>query len=103
MEGKTDRFRVRLTDGATCAAGAATGPAGKVIADGEIGDCDFIELDGGSVSSTAGKLIVNEVDGVLKRQPPAHAEVPFFPSVGSIPCSMFLIRWLILIVPYDLS
>ena len=75
--GKTDRFRVRLTDGATCAAGAVVGPAGKAITDGEIGDCDLIELDGGSVSSVAGKLMVNAVDGILRKQPPAHAEVPF--------------------------
>lgn len=73
--GKTDRFRIRLTDGATCAAGAAIGPAGKAITDGEVGDRDLIELDSGSVSSVAGKLMVNGVDGVLRKQPPAHAEV----------------------------
>ena len=76
MVGKTDRFRIRLTDGATCAVGAAIGPAGKAITDCEVGDCDLIELDSGSVSSVAGKLMVNGVDGVLRKQPPAHAEVP---------------------------
>ena len=75
VAGKADRFRIRLTDGATCAVGAAIGPAGKAITDGEVGDCDLIELDSGSVSSVAGKLMVNGVDGILRKQPPSHAQV----------------------------
>ncbi len=84
VAGKTDRFRIRLTDGATCAVGAAIGPAGKAITDGEVGDRDLIELDSGSVSSVAGKLMVNGVDGVLRKQQPAHAEVPPLATQGSI-------------------
>ena len=66
---------MRLTDGATCTEGAAVAKAGKGIMDGEIGNCDLIEVDSGSVTFVTGKLVVNEVEGVLRSQPPAHAQV----------------------------
>ena len=66
---------MRLTDGATCTEGAAVAKAGKAIMDGEIGDCDLIEVDSGSMTFVSGKLVVNEVEGVLRSQPPAHAQV----------------------------
>ena len=75
VDGKPERSRMRLTDGATCTEGAAVAKAGCAIMNSEIGDCDLIEVDSGSVTFVSGKLVVNEVEGVLRSQPPAHAEV----------------------------
>ncbi len=75
VDGKPERSRMRLTDGATCTEGAAVAKAGKAIMDGDIGDCDLIEVDSGSVTFVTGKLVVNEVETVLRSQPPAHPQV----------------------------